>query len=181
MLVIGAGGVGQFCIQAARIANASLIICSDPIAARRTRATEMGATRAVDPAEIPELMASVAPEGADLALDVVGNPETAACALRWTRSGGTAVIVGLPPAGARLDLDFADFNRREKWLTGTMYGSEDPAVALPILLEHVRNGRLELEAMVGPVYPLSRVNEAFEASLAGSPGRVLVSPTTDSL
>jgi Zn-dependent alcohol dehydrogenase len=175
VLVIGAGGVGQFCIQGARLADASLVICADPIEARRARALEMGAAHAVDPAELAELMRAVAPEGADVALDVVGTAETTAVALRWTRSGGTAVIVGLPAAGARLDLDFADFNRREKWLTGTMYGSEDPAVALPILLEHVRAGRLELASMVGPVYPLSQVNEAFDASMAGSPGRVLIS------
>ena len=29
---------------------------------------------------------------------------------------------------------------------------------------------------LGPSYPLDQVNEAFDASLAGSPGRVLVTP-----
>jgi S-(hydroxymethyl)glutathione dehydrogenase/alcohol dehydrogenase len=57
-----------------------------------------------------------------------------------------------------------------------MYGSEDPAVALPILLDHVRAGRLKLRELLGPSYPLEQVNEAFDASLAGSPGRVLVIP-----
>jgi len=87
------------------------------------------------------------------------------------------VIVGLPgSADARLDLEPADFIRREKRLTGTLYGSEDPAVALPILLEHLRAGRLELASMVGPKFPLEQVNEAIAESLAGSPGRVLVLP-----
>ena len=57
-----------------------------------------------------------------------------------------------------------------------MYGSEDPAIALPILLGHVRAGRLDLASLVGPTYPLEQVNEAIAASLAGSPGRVLVAP-----
>ena len=43
-----------------------------------------------------------------------------------------------------------------------MYGSEDPAVALPILLEHVRSGRLKLRELLGQRFPLERVNEAFE-------------------
>ena len=47
-----------------------------------------------------------------------------------------------------------------------MYGSEDPAVALPILLDHVRAGRLDLTSLVGPVYPLDAVEEAVQASLA---------------
>jgi Zn-dependent alcohol dehydrogenase len=55
-----------------------------------------------------------------------------------------------------------------------MYGSEDPAVALPVLLEHVRAGRLKLRELVGSAFELDRVNDAVDASLAGSAGRVLV-------
>jgi S-(hydroxymethyl)glutathione dehydrogenase/alcohol dehydrogenase len=176
VLVVGAGGVGQFCIQGARIAGAGAIIAVDPLPARLDLARELGATHVTDPDGLKELMKEVASDGADRALDVVGNPETSAFALRFTRSGGTCVIVGIPATGERLDLDFAEFNRREKFLTGTMYGSEDPAVALPILLEHVREGRLKLRELLGPAFPLDRVNDAFDASLAGSPGRVLVIP-----
>ena len=61
-------------------------------------------------------------------------------------------------------------------VTGTIYGSEDPAVALPALLEDVRAGRLELRSLLGPSYPLAQADEAFRASLAGSPGRVIVTP-----
>jgi S-(hydroxymethyl)glutathione dehydrogenase/alcohol dehydrogenase len=175
-LVIGAGGVGQFVVQGARIADAAAIVAVDPIEARRERARELGATHAVPPEDLRATMMEVAPDGADVAFDAVGDPQTSARALRWTRNGGTTVLVGLPAAGARLDLDPAELSRREKMLTGTMYGSKDPAVALPILLEHVRAGCLELESLVGPTFPLRRVNEAFAESLAGSPGRVLVVP-----
>jgi S-(hydroxymethyl)glutathione dehydrogenase / alcohol dehydrogenase len=177
VLVVGAGGVGQFCVQGARIAGAETIVCVDPLDARLQLVRELGATHTAAPDGLKELMRELAPDGADYALDAVGNPETTVFALRFTRSSGTCVIVGLPAAGARLDLDPAEFNRREKFLTGTMYGSEDPAVALPILLEHVRAGRLKLRELLGPTYPLEQVNDAFEAALAGSPGRVLVTPT----
>ncbi|HEY6606702.1 MAG TPA: hypothetical protein VIZ44_10150, partial [Gaiellaceae bacterium] len=73
-------------------------------------------------------------------------------------------------------LDPAEFYRREKRLTGTIYGSEDPTVSLPILLDHVRAGRLDLDEMLGPVFPLEDVNDAIEASLGGSGGRVVVRP-----
>jgi Zn-dependent alcohol dehydrogenase len=175
-LVVGAGGVGQFCVQGARIAGAETIVCVDPLEPRLDLVRKLGATHATTPDELKPLMAEIAPEGAKYAFDAVGNPETTALALRFTRSGGTCVIVGLPATGARLDLDPAEFNRREKFLTGTMYGSEDPAVALPILLEHVRAGRLVLRELLGPAFPLEQVNDAFDAALAGSPGRVLVIP-----
>ena len=175
VLVVGAGGVGQFVVQGARIAGAETIIAVDPVEGRREQALRVGATHAFDPEELGQLD-ELAPEGMDYAFDAVGDPSTVELALRLTRSGGTTVIVGLPAVGARLDLDPAQFNRREKWLTGTMYGSEDPAVALPILLEHVRAGRLELAGLVGPEFPLDRINEAIDASLSGVPGRVIVRP-----
>src|SRR5437764_11448899 len=137
--VVGAGGVGQFVVQGARIAGAETIVCVDPLGARRERVQELGATHTAAPEDVKELMAEALPGGADYAFDAVGEAETTALALRYTRNGGLCVIVGLPGAAdARLDLEPADFLRREKRLTGTLYGSEDPAVALPILLEHLR-------------------------------------------
>jgi S-(hydroxymethyl)glutathione dehydrogenase/alcohol dehydrogenase len=176
VVVVGAGGVGQFVVQGARIAGASTIVSVDPLEPRRTQALRLGATHAAAPDELGELMKRLLPDGADFGFDAVGDPVTSEAALRWTTSGGTTVIVGLPAAGLRLNLDPGEFSRREKRLTGTMYGSEDPAVALPILIEHVRAGRLDLTSLVGPVYPLDAVDEAVRASLAGSPGRVLVTP-----
>jgi S-(hydroxymethyl)glutathione dehydrogenase / alcohol dehydrogenase len=176
VLVVGAGGVGQFCVQGARIAGAAEIVSVDPLDGRLKQAARLGATRTTTPEGLREVLQEVAPDGADVALDAVGTPATAALALRWTRNGGRAVLIGLPAAGERLDLDPAEFVRREKELTGSMYGSEDPRRALPVLLEHVRSGALELESLVGPRFPLDDVNDAVEASLAGSPGRVLVLP-----
>ena len=176
VVVIGAGGVGQFVVQGALLAGAELVVSVDPVEARCAQALRLGATHAVHPDELPEVMEEFAPEGADYGFDAVGDPSTSALALRFTRSGGTTVLVGLPATGLRLDLDPAEFLRREKSLTGTMYGSEDPAVALPLLLDYVRDGRLELASLVGPTYPLDEIDAAVAVSLAGSPGRVLVTP-----
>jgi S-(hydroxymethyl)glutathione dehydrogenase/alcohol dehydrogenase len=175
-LVIGAGGVGQFVVQGARIAGAGAILVVDPVEGRREQALRLGATQACAPGEVRESMRALDPEGVDYAFDAVGAPETTALALRWTRGGGTAVVVGLPAAGAKLSLDPLDFTNREKTLTGTIYGSEDPAVALPHLLDLVRGGELELAGLVGPTFPLDGADDAFQASLAGEPGRVLVAP-----
>ena len=176
VVVIGAGAVGQFVVQGARIAGAELIVAVDPAPSRREAAARVGASLTYAPEELAAGLAEHLPIGADAAFDAVGDPATTAVALDCTRSGGTAVLVGLPAVGARLDLDPGHFVRREKHLTGTMYGSEDPAVALPILLEHVRAGRLELGGLVGPRYPLDEVNDAVETALAGRGGRVLVTP-----
>jgi Zn-dependent alcohol dehydrogenase len=166
VLVVGAGGVGQFVVQGARIAGAAEIVVVDPVAARREQALRLGATAALHPDE--------AALEVDVAFDAVGGTATLDLAIRSTRGGGTVVAVGMPPAGARLELDPFQLTNEEKVLTGSLYGSEDPSVALPRLLEHVREGRLELASVVGPSFPLERAEDAVRASLGGEPGRVLV-------
>jgi S-(hydroxymethyl)glutathione dehydrogenase/alcohol dehydrogenase len=166
VLVVGAGGIGQFVCQGARIARAARIVAADPLLSRREQALRLGATEACEPAEV---------EGSfDYAFDAVGGRETFALALRAARGGGTVVAVGMAAAGVAYELAPAELTNEEKTLTGSLYGSEDPAVALPGLLEHVRAGRVDLEKALGPSFPLERANDAIEAALAGAAGRVLV-------
>ena len=83
VLVIGAGGVGQFVVQGARIAGAARSSSATRSPARLDAARERGrdarrvAGRAprADPAELPD--------GADFAFDAVGDPATIATALRF--------------------------------------------------------------------------------------------------
>jgi S-(hydroxymethyl)glutathione dehydrogenase/alcohol dehydrogenase len=164
--VIGAGGIGQFCVQAARIAGAARIVAVDPLEARRAQAVRLGATEAVGPEQVDGEF--------DVAVDAVGGAETFALAVRATRGGGTVVAVGMPRAGVRYELEPAQLTNEEKTLTGSLYGSEDPATALPGLLEHVRAGRLDLAAALGPSFPLEEADAAVQAALAGEPGRVIV-------
>ncbi|HET9287791.1 MAG TPA: alcohol dehydrogenase catalytic domain-containing protein [Gaiella sp.] len=176
VVVIGAGGVGQFVVQGARIAGASTIVVCDPVDARLEAARGAGATHVAAPDDLRDLIRSELPDGADYGFDAVGDPATSATALRFTRDGGTTVIVGLPAQGLRLDLDPFELIRKEKLLTGTLYGSQDPAISLPAMLDLVRAGRLDLASTLGPSFPLERVDEAVQASLAGEAGRVLVVP-----
>ncbi len=56
VLVIGAGGVGQFIVQGARIAGAATIVCVDPLDARREQAIRLGATHVAEPDGLKGLM-----------------------------------------------------------------------------------------------------------------------------
>jgi S-(hydroxymethyl)glutathione dehydrogenase/alcohol dehydrogenase len=108
-LVVGAGGVGQFVVQGARIVGAADIVCVDTNPDRLELARALGATRVGHPDELPALVE----DGVDVAFDAVGLPDTSALALAHTRPTGQCVLVGMPPMGARLDLDPAEFINRE--------------------------------------------------------------------
>jgi S-(hydroxymethyl)glutathione dehydrogenase/alcohol dehydrogenase len=55
-----------------------------------------------------------------------------------------------------------------------MYGSTDPAVDVPVLIEHYRAGRLDLDALVTNRIRLSEVDEALDRMAAGAGARSVV-------
>jgi S-(hydroxymethyl)glutathione dehydrogenase/alcohol dehydrogenase len=174
VVVIGAGGVGQFVIQGSRMAGAAEVIAVDPTKPRRQQALRLGATTAVEPEEAVGVVHELAPEGVDYAFEAVGLPHAQQLAVDLTRPGGTITLVGMAAGGARLDLDPAEFSNREKILTGSLYGSDDPATGMAALVERARAGELQLAPLLGPSFPLDAVEDAMAVSLDGSQGRVIV-------
>jgi S-(hydroxymethyl)glutathione dehydrogenase / alcohol dehydrogenase len=171
VVIVGAGGVGQFAIQAARIAGAPRIVAVDPSLSRRELAVELGAAAAIAPEELADQ------EPFARAVDAVGSPATTKAAVEAVAPGGRIVVVGLSKAGARLELDPTELVSREKTLTGSYYGSADPVASLRRLLDLVGDGSLVLEPLVGSRYPLERIEDAVaEANLAAG-GRVILTPT----
>ena len=100
VLVMGLGGVGLSVVQGARLAGATQIIVSDPVAERRQRALDLGATHALDPADDDLVTAAhdLSPHGigVDWAFDAAGRSSLVVTGLDATRKGGTTVMVGVP-------------------------------------------------------------------------------------
>ena len=73
VLVMGLGGVGISVVQGARIAGASRIIASDPLADRRNRALSFGATDVFDPGDVVGFCRDLTGVGVDYAFDAAGS------------------------------------------------------------------------------------------------------------
>jgi S-(hydroxymethyl)glutathione dehydrogenase/alcohol dehydrogenase len=172
-VVIGAGAVGQFAIQGLTIAGAEEIVAVDPSADRREQAVALGATNAVTPEQLPEVVGS-REEGFDHAFDAVGGARTARAALSAVRNGGVAVLVGMGAPGDTLEVDPLQFVTTEKTLVGSIYGSGDPPKMTERLLGYVADGTLELAGMIGPKFGLDEINQAVEVALKGRGGRTLI-------
>ena len=99
VLVLGLGGVGLSVVQGARLAAASTIIVSDPVAERRETALRLGATHAIDPTteNLVAVVQAITEVGADVAFDAAGRSALVVDALAATRAGGLTVMVGVPP------------------------------------------------------------------------------------
>jgi len=165
VVVIGAGGVGVNIIQAAALVGAIKIIVVDIIPRKLDFARKFGATHIIDASKedaVEKVMEITDDEGVDYAFEAIGNPNTITQAFHMLRKAGTAVIVGIPPRDAQITLPAALFPYGEKRLIGSMYGSAQMRVDMPLLTELYSAGKLKLDELITKTYTLDQVNDAFE-------------------
>jgi S-(hydroxymethyl)glutathione dehydrogenase / alcohol dehydrogenase len=181
--VIGCGGVGLQAIAAARLAGAAQVIAVDLRPEKLEHARRRGATDGVDASadDAAEQIRSLSRGGVDAALEVVGAPATIRLAWDALRAGGTAVVVGLAPRGVEVSLPAIEF-LSEKRITGSYFGSADPARSMRRLTDLVTAGRLPLDDMVSHRTDLDGIPEAFERLRRGEGDRsvVILDPGHDS-
>jgi Zn-dependent alcohol dehydrogenase len=166
VLVMGLGGIGISVVQGARVAGASRIIVSDPIASRREAAVHFGATDTLDPTSDDVVAASYELTqgiGVDYAFDAAGNARLLDAGLHATRRGGTTVGVGAPAADQSLTITPAVWHVvQEKKLLGCLFGSSNSHREVPRLLSLWRRGRLDLESMITYRRPLGEINDGLD-------------------
>jgi S-(hydroxymethyl)glutathione dehydrogenase / alcohol dehydrogenase len=176
VVVFGLGGVGLSAVQGARIAGAQPVIAVDPAPAKADLARHVGATEFLQPG--PELgkrvRALTGGRGADHAIECVGRADTIRTAWSCTRRGGSTTVVGLGAASDQLTFNALEVGHFARTLRGCMYGSTDPAVDIPYLIERYRDGSLDLRSMVSQEIELADVGAAFDRLKAGSGARSVV-------
>ncbi len=173
VVVVGCGGVGINAVQFAAAAGAN-VIAVDLRAEKRETARRLGACDALDPAEHPDLGREVRKRsggGADVALEVVGKPETVGLALSTLRRGGRLCVVGYSDSVASIPLNRLMFFEYE--IVGSL-GCRP--VDYPRVIEMVRQGKVNLDAVVTARLPLERIAEAAEDLRHGRGLRTLIVP-----
>lgn len=167
VLVMGLGGVGLSVVQGARLARASRIIVSDPVAERRERALALGATDAIDPTtdDVAFAALDLTPDGigVDWAFDAAGRSALVNTGIDATRKGGTTVMVGVPGLDDPLTMPVpAGFAFAGKRLLGCLLGSCNSLRDIPRFIALAQAGHLDLSALVTGRRPLDEINQAFD-------------------
>src|SRR5215218_2892066 len=175
--VIGCGGVGDAAIAGANLAGAAKIIAVDIDDRKLETARTMGAThtvnsRATDPVEaIRELTGGF---GADVVIEAVGRPETYKQAFYARDLAGRVVLVGVPTPEMQLELPLLDVFGRGGSLKSSWYGDCLPSRDFPMLVQHYKQGNLDLDAFVSERISIDQVEEAFEKMHEGKVLRSVV-------
>jgi S-(hydroxymethyl)glutathione dehydrogenase/alcohol dehydrogenase len=137
-------------------------------------ARRLGATDVVDASQTDPVAAvrDLSGGGVDYSFEVIGNPRTVAQAFDVLDLGGTATVVGLMPAGSRVDLSSEALMFRK--IQGTSMGSTRPRIDIPRYVDFYLSGKLNLGELISQRIPLERVNDAFRAMEQGSVARSVI-------
>ena len=170
IVVIGVGGVGINCIQAARIRSAATITAIDICDQKLEFAKRLGATHTVnpnrdDPRDIVYELTDR--RGADAVFVATGHPKASDGVFRYIRPGGMLVLVGMPSNGVHFSFETVEFIDANQSIVGSKMGSSDLNNDISQLINFYQSGELELDALVTATYPLESINEAIDATRAG--------------
>jgi S-(hydroxymethyl)glutathione dehydrogenase/alcohol dehydrogenase len=176
--VIGLGGVGLNAVSGAAIAGASTIIAIDRAPEKLDLARRFGATHTVD-ASVDDPVAAVRDltggAGVRHAFEVVGMEATTLQAIRMTRVGGTAYLVGLHRPGTVVGFDMmSDVLAPQRTIVGVYMGSSSIKRDIPRYAELYLAGRLDLDDLVAREIALSQIDEGFAEMRSGRAARSVV-------
>jgi L-iditol 2-dehydrogenase len=166
--VFGAGPIGLMVAQWARVVGAAQVILFDILPEKLRMAQELGFSlafdsRAVDPVETVESLTGG--DGAHLAIEGAGVPQTCLQALASARRGGRVVLLGNPSAGVNLPAGLiSQLMRREVNIYGAWnsdYSAAGNDDDWQTVLQAMSSGKLELEPLITHRIPLPLAYEAL--------------------
>lgn len=161
--VFGVGGLGMSAVQLARAFGALEVYAVDIHAGKLALAEKYGAVP-VDAAvhdPVAELQRLTNGQGVDVALELIGLPTTMRQAVQVLAPFGRAVLVGIADRPLQVDT-YREILGKEAEVIGS---SDHLLTELPLLLEFVRRGRLDLSEVVTRTIPLEAeaVNQTLDA------------------
>ena len=162
VVVIGAGTIGLFILQAARLRGAAKIIVADINEFRLEVAGKLGADMVINPLK-SDLRETIFKEtknrGADVTFEAVGYAQTFRDGVSLTKTGGHLVAVGNLEKTAEFNLQ--ELVARELTFTGSYASSGE----FRDCIELVASGKINVEPLISDVLPLKDGQGAFERLL----------------
>ncbi len=174
-LVTGAGPIGLLAVAALRYIGVDDITVSEPSEPRRAKALEVGATKAISPADVPVPANPlvIVDEPFDIAIESSGNARAMESALGALDRRGRMVHVGAGQHRPKLDFNRVLLN--EVVITGSAECTRDD---FQDSIDMLASGRMPTGALIDPVdVPLSGLQDAILGCAEGRlAGKVMVVP-----
>jgi threonine dehydrogenase-like Zn-dependent dehydrogenase len=173
VLITGAGPVGLGALVNAKYRGARAVV-AEGIPWRARRAEEMGADLVVDPTDpdaLKKVKAFTGGTGVDCALDCSGNVKAERFCIDAARRKGKVAFVG--ECGDDLKIRVSpDLIRKGLTVMGSWHYNLNE---FPKIMRVIQTSPL-IPQLVSHVFPMSRIQEAFETSASNETAKVLLKP-----
>ena len=164
--IFGAGMMGLLHVQVARYMGVRALVI-EPKEERRLLAKKLGAFEAIDPNMIsPEtaVMDMSNGMGAHAVINTTAAASVAAQAFSLTRRGGTTVMFSSVHPDIEVAMSLGSIHQKEAQLIGSYSSTvRDFEIAMKLL----KNGWVTVEPFIGGIFPLTQLQQAFEAAVSG--------------
>jgi S-(hydroxymethyl)glutathione dehydrogenase/alcohol dehydrogenase len=172
VVVYGVGGVGMNAVQGASFAGARYVVAVDPVAFKREKALEFGASHVAASAEEARDIVFRLTDGAwaDKAIITVGvmHEEVVDNAFRIIRKGGTLALTAIGPASDKaMHLSTNMMAGFQKRIQGVCAGNLNLQYDVLRLLALYQAGHLKLDELITKRYTLDEVNQGYKDLLDG--------------
>ncbi len=178
VMIVGMGGLGVNLLRAARLANASPIICVDVHEAKRETADLMGATGFINSAEesIADGLKRIGCGCCDVILDTAGSSKSIEGTLPHLAPSGRFVMIGQPRPGESVTIANANhlFGGEGKSIRATQGGGFNPTVDIPRYVRLYEAGLLNLDNLITHRVSLANINKGLDLVRGGFASRVIV-------
>ncbi|MHC4413712.1 MAG: zinc-binding dehydrogenase [Planctomycetota bacterium] len=173
VVVFGCGGVGINAVQLAAAVGAS-VIAVDINERKLEWATELGAARTINASKVQRVSKEIKKMtggGADIALEVIGNPRTIEEAFESVRVGGRLCVVGYTDEPISVVAGKIMFKELE--VVGSL--GCPPGEYVP-LIRMVELGKIDVSRLVTHRFGLEEIQGAFKVMKEGASLRSIVIP-----
>jgi D-arabinose 1-dehydrogenase-like Zn-dependent alcohol dehydrogenase len=182
VVIQGAGGLGVYACAVAREMGASKIVVIDGVAQRLELASEFGADEFVDLREYPEPAARVEQVkrltdnwGANIVMELVGNPNVVDEGLRMVAPEGTYLEIGNINIGWKAEIDPSWLIFGSRRIIGLAhYEAEHLKKTLDLMIR--TRTKYPYHKVLSHKFPLDQINEAFAEQDEGHVTRAAVVP-----
>lgn len=171
VFISGGGGCGLLILQLARLQGGTKLTVSEPVEVKRKLALKLGADYVIDPRNqdvVAEAMKLTEKRGFDRVIEASGDADAISPCVDILAKGGKIVLFGIYPKQYKFNLDINKLYFKEGGIQTTFGYANLFQKAVDVL------PKLNLKAMCGPVFPLSRFMEAIEAHKTGQYAKVFV-------
>lgn len=162
VVVLGAGTIGLFILQAARLRGARTVVACDLNDFRLGLAEQVGADLCVNSRETDlkqEILRRTDGRGADVVFEAIGFAETFRQAVSLARTGGHVVAVG--NLQKEVEFNLQELVSRELTFTGSYASSGEFRTCIDL----IASGKINVAPLVSEVLPLKDGPAAFKRLL----------------